>query len=77
MIVYQNPERPGVDVLHSIAHELLEHGILTDILAKSRRTIRAVGRLGNHGIHRRVDLLLTFPNEVGAATIYWTGNDIL
>ena len=74
--VYQEYEHQDAEIMSKITKQLLKEGILTEILSDSHKAVRAIGRIDG-GIHRRVDLLLTKIEELGAAQLYFTGNDIL
>ena len=74
-ILYQDYIHPDKEILDKVVADLLRQGILTEIISQSHKTIRAIGRIGQ-GTFRRVDLLLTTVEELGAAKIYFTGNDI-
>ena len=48
---------------------------LTDILAIGQKKCLAVCKLPNYNHHRRIDFLLTSPDEYPYALLYFTGND--
>lgn len=61
--------------MDKIVDKLMKDGILADVIAKSSKTVRGIGRLDSNSLFRRVDLLITPVDELGAAMIYFTGND--
>jgi DNA polymerase IV len=72
MLIYSHGElKPG---LIKVIIEKLKKSVITDVIAHSGKTFRGICKVDQ--FHRRLDLLLCPKEELGAARLYFTGNDI-
>jgi DNA polymerase/3'-5' exonuclease PolX len=63
------------EILAAYVKTLKAQGYITDVLAQGDSKCLAVCRLPNGGKARRLDLLITPPEEYGFAVLYFTGSD--
>lgn len=62
-------------LLAQFVERLSESGYIREILAQGDKKCMAICRLGDDGIARRLDILLTPPHEYAYAILYFTGSD--
>jgi DNA polymerase/3'-5' exonuclease PolX len=74
VLVYSKTDKTTLGLMEKIVHKL-KKSIITDVIASSGTTFRGICRLGSNP-HRRLDILITPKSEVGAAQLYFTGNDV-
>lgn len=58
-----------------VVQAMRESGLLLETLAEGPKKFMGIARLGAEGAARRLDMLLTAPDEFGFAVLYFTGSD--
>jgi len=63
------------DIFKSFITKLNESGYLTEHLSYGNKKYNGICRLNKKGINRRIDILLTKPNEAAFALLHFTGSN--
>ena len=74
LITYPFDYKPDSNIIKRISDELTKINYISDVLAVGEKKCMAVCRLKWHKHYRRVDLMLTKPQEFPFAVLYFTGS---